>query len=172
MQFLILGMLMLAPMSLYDVHKQFTAGASLFYSASFGSIQRALARLSADGLVSVREEPVSARGRKVHAATPSGVAAWREWMRTPGEGANPERVMLAKVYLLGLMPAGSQRDEVLDMLRASAAAARAELEAVERALDAQPVPEGYREIFAYQRATLDYGLRAHRLACEWLDELT
>ncbi|WP_164743596.1 PadR family transcriptional regulator [Microbacterium sulfonylureivorans] len=171
MQFMILGLLMLAPMSLYDVHKQFLAGPSLFYSASFGSIQRALRQLAAQDLVTVTDAADSARGRKVHALTPAGVVAWRTWMHEPIGGANAETAMLAKVFLLGLLPAGADRDEALEVLQQSVAAALAGLRDVARGLDATPVPSAYADAFRYQRATLDYGLRSHELALAWLEEL-
>jgi len=171
MQFVILGLLMLAPMSLYDLHKQFAAGPSLFYSASFGSIQRSLRQLAEKGLVTVTDAAGSARGRKIHEVTAAGVDAWRAWMRTPIGGANAETSMLAKVFLLGLLPSGADRDKALAVLRASAAAALAELREVAQRLDATPIPQEYADIFRYQRATLDYGLRSHELALAWLDEL-
>lgn len=171
MQFMILGLLMLAPMSLYDVHKQFTAGPALFYSASFGSIQRSLRQLAEKGLVTVTDAEGSARGRKIHEVTVAGVDAWRAWMRTPIGGANAETSMLAKVFLLGLLPAGADRDNALTVLRASVAAALSELREVAQSLDATPIPQEHADIFRYQRATLDYGLRSHELAFAWLDEL-
>jgi DNA-binding PadR family transcriptional regulator len=171
MQFVILGLLMIAPMSLYDLHKQFAAGPSLFYSASFGSLQRALRQLVAQGWVTVTDASSSARRRNLHAPTAEGVAAWRTWMREPLSGANAETAMLAKVFLLGLLPRGEERDVALGALRSSAAAALEELRAVATGLDAAPIPGEYAEMFRYQRATLDYGLRSHELALAWLAEL-
>lgn len=171
MQFVILGLLMIAPMSLYDLHKQFAAGPSLFYSASFGSLQRALRQLVAQGWVTVTDASSSGRRRNLHAPTPAGIDAWREWMAEPLTGAHAETSMLAKVFLLGLLPKGTERDAALGVLRASAAAALAELRAVAEELDAAQIPDEFAEIFRYQRATLDYGLRSHELALTWLDEL-
>lgn len=171
MQFVILGLLMIAPMSLYDLHKQFAAGPSLFYSASFGSLQRALRQLVARGWVTVTDASSSARRRNLHAPTAEGIEAWRAWMREPLGGAAAETSMLAKVFLLGLLPEGTERDAALDVLRESAAAALAELRAVAHGLESAEVPAEYREIFRYQRATLDYGIRSHELAIDWLAEL-
>lgn len=53
MRFVILGLLLSGPLSLYDVHKHFTGSISLFYAASFGSIQRALKQAHAEGWVTV-----------------------------------------------------------------------------------------------------------------------
>jgi DNA-binding PadR family transcriptional regulator len=171
MQFVILGLLMIAPMSLYDLHKQFAAGPSLFYSASYGSLQRALRQLAAQGWVTVTDASSSARPRKLHSPTPDGVEAWRRWMGEPLVGAAAETTMLAKVFLLGLLPRGEEREAVLERLRAGAAAGLAELRAVADGLDTAEIPAEYAENFRYQRATLEYGLRSHELALTWLDEL-
>ncbi|MGN8551392.1 UNVERIFIED_CONTAM: PadR family transcriptional regulator [Microbacterium sp. SLM126] len=171
MQFVILGLLMIAPMSLYDLHKQFAAGPSLFYSASFGSLQRALRQLVAQGWVTVTDASSSGRRRNLHTPTDEGVEAWRAWMREPLAGAHAETSMLAKVFLLGLLPRGGERDAALGELRRSAAAGLAELRAVADGLDAAQIADEFAEIFAYQRATLDYGLRSHELALSWLDGL-
>ena len=51
----ILGLLLLAPMSLYDLIKAFEQGISLFYSASSGSIKRALDGLLKKGYIVVAD---------------------------------------------------------------------------------------------------------------------
>lgn len=170
MQFVILGLLLIEPGSLYDLHKRFAAGPSLFYSASFGSIQRALQKMVADGWVDVTGDAASARGRKVHAITPAGEAAWRSWMAEPLSGANAETTMLARVFLLGLLPAAA-RTETLDVLREAAVAELSQLTAVAAELDAQQIPAEYAELFRYQRATLAYGIRSNELAVAWLADL-
>jgi DNA-binding PadR family transcriptional regulator len=172
MQFVILGLLLIERMSLYDLHKQFTAGLGLFYGASFGSIQRALRQLIDAGMVTVTDDPSSARRRKIHAVTDEGRRAWESWMREPIGGSNAETALLAKVYLLGVLPADDDRAAVLSTLRSNVDTARDELNELARALDAQEIPAEYATIFSYQRATLDYGLRTHELALRWLDDLT
>lgn len=174
MPFVVLGLLLAGPLSLYDLHKRFTAGISLFYSASYGSLQRSLTQLVADGAVTVSDDPASARRRKLHTITPAGRARWREWMLAPlPGGADAETVLLAKVFLLGRLDRLEDRREVLAAARAQADATLAELDGVRRELDAQTatLPDEHREVFAYQRAVLDYGLRTARLATEWIGEL-
>ncbi len=171
MQFVILGLLMIDRMSLYDLHKQFTAGPALFYSASFGSIQRALRQLVDGGLVTVTDAAGSVRRRKLHAVTEKGVRAWRAWMFEPIAGSNAETALLSRVYLLGLLPADDDRLHVLATLRNSVAAALQELESLALSLDTQEMPLEYAQVFRYQRATLDYGVRSHQLALNWLEDL-
>ena len=174
MPFVILGLLLAGPLSLYDLHKRFTAGISLFYSASYGSLQRSLTQLVADGAVTVSDDPGSARRRKLHTITTMGRAQWREWMVSPlPTGADAETVLLARVFLLGRLEATGDRRRVLAAAREQAATTLAELDGVRRELDAQSatLPDEHREAFAYQRAVLEYGLRTARLAAEWIDEL-
>lgn len=168
---MILGLLMLAPMSLYDLHKQFEAGPSLFYSASHGSIQRALRGLVEAELVTATDDADSARRRRIHTVTAAGVEHWRQWMSEPLSGANAETEMLAKVFLLGLLPAGPDRDGVPSVLRASVESSRGDLVTLEESLDQLDVPFDLQDVFRFQRATLDDGLRSHDLALHWLGEL-
>lgn len=167
MKQVILGLLLLQPMSLYDLHKAFQAGISLFYSASFGSIQRSLTQLVEDGLVVASVSPGDPRGKKLHTITERGEAAWRAGMLAPLEGSDTETAMLARVYFLGLLDQ-ADREAAVSLLSARVSADLEALRAVAAELDAMEVPTGFAEPFAFQRATLDYGLRSHELAAEWI----
>lgn len=174
MRYVILGLLLTGPLSLYDVHKRFTASVSLFYSASFGSLQRALTHLVEQGLVTVSDDPTSARRKKLHTITDDGRVRWRDWMLEPiPAGADAETLMLAKVFLLGHLTSRDDRTRVLDLVHERAASTFAELSTLAARVDAgEPdVPDGLRRVFDFQRATLDHGLRASSLALTWIDEL-
>ena len=173
-QFVILGLLLGGPLSLYDVQKRFAAGISLFYSASSGSIQRALQHLVADGAVDVADADDSRRGRKVHQITDEGRERWRAWMLAPvSGGTDAETTALAKVYFLGRLEAGADRAHAIRGIRDHVDSSRRSLEALASDLDARAavLDEETRRIFAFQRATLDYGLRSHALMREWIDEV-
>ncbi|SII60160.1 transcriptional regulator PadR-like protein [Mycobacteroides abscessus subsp. abscessus] len=170
MVFLLLGLLHDGPRTLYDLHRRFADGISLFYAASFGSIQRALDRARDSGWVTVDDVPDSARGRKLYSLTAAGRARWREWMAEPPTGSNPEQTMLAKVYLLGRLPE-TERAACLVEIRARLDADAATLAALAADLDAAEVPDAAIEKHRFERATLDYGLRSHALALQWLGEL-
>jgi len=174
MPFVILGLLLGGPLSLYDLHKRFTAGISLFYSASYGSLQRSLTQLVTQGAVTVSDDPASARRRKLHTLTPAGRAQWREWMLAPlPTGADAETTLLAKVFLLGRLEDPADRRLVLDGARAQAAATLAELRTLAARLDEQAttIPDELQAAFGYQRAVLDYGLRTAAVAADWLGGL-
>ncbi|MBM9464993.1 helix-turn-helix transcriptional regulator [Aeromicrobium sp. YIM 150415] len=170
MQFLILGLLLDGPLSLYDVRKRFAAGISLFYAASFGSIQRALGQVESKGWVTRVDADDSRRRKKLYVIEDSGRRAWREWMLSPITGSDPEPTMLAKVYLLGSLPA-ADRGDCLRMLRERIAADADRLVSLAAELDETEIPDDVREVYGYRRATLDHGIRAQALTARWLDEL-
>ena len=109
MRFLILGILLDGPLSLYDMRKQFAAGISLFYTASSGSIQRALGQLESHGWVTILDADDSRRRKKVYVVNDAGQQAWREWMHAPVTASDAGPTMLAKVCLLGRLPAADRR---------------------------------------------------------------
>ncbi|OUZ09700.1 hypothetical protein BHE97_09545 [Aeromicrobium sp. PE09-221] len=170
MQFLILGLLLDGPLSLYDLRKRFASGISLFYAASFGSIQRALGHLESNGWATRVDADDSRRRKKLYVIEESGRSAWREWMLSPITGTDPEPTMLAKVYLLGRLP-DQDRGECLRLLRERIVGDEEALASLATGLDETEIPGDLREVYRYRRATLDYGIRVHTLMTQWLDEL-
>lgn len=170
MRFLILGLLIRGPASLYDIQKRFTATISLFYSASFGSIQRAVSALVAAGQATVDDAPGDPRGKRLYAITPAGRAVWEQWMREEvAPGTEAERSILARVFFLGLLPR-QDRPLVLRNLRETVdLSARGLAEVATGAEKARDDSEA--EILEFQLATLAYGLQAHRVLGDWLDTL-
>jgi DNA-binding PadR family transcriptional regulator len=170
----ILGLLMLlGPQTLYSLNAQFQRGPSLFYRASFGSLQSALRGLLASGYVTVRETTESGRNKKIHTITDEGIAAFDAWIRSPLTGGDLEVAALSRLFLLGLVEDADERRGILDHLVTEVERELARLEEFAASLDAQvgEVPEEYRDVFRYQRATLDYGLMAHRAGLAWFREL-
>lgn len=166
----ILGLLLLSPMTLYSLNKQFEAGVSLFYSASLGSIRTALLSLLERGLVTVADSVENGRSKKTYSITPAGHEAFVEWMHAPPTTGDLETTALAKLYLLGLMPA-ADRHEVLDGILTRIRTEEAQLQQFAAQLDVMELPEEYHEIFRYQRLTLDYGLQAHRHGREFFEKV-
>lgn len=174
MHHVILGLLLSGPLSLYDVQKRFAAGLSHFYSASSGSIERALRQIVAAGDATIEAEPGSARGRKLYRITEAGRGTWHAWMHAPTPtGADAETTALAKVFLLGRLDDPSDQRAVLAAIRSEAEASHARLQTLGEQVDsdAADMDASTRRIFGPQRATLDYGLRAHAVLLEWLREL-
>lgn len=167
MAHVILGLLLLQPMSLYDLVRAFEAGVSLFYAASTGSIKRSLDSLAERGLIVADEVRPGTRGRKVYRVTPEGQAAFDEWIRGAVGEADGERGVLSRLFFLGLVPR-QERAQVAERLEARVVQDLTELQALDEALEEQPVAPGHVEVARYQRLTLAYGIAAHQHGLSWL----
>lgn len=168
MAHVILGLLLIAPQSLYDLIKSFEAGVSLFYSASSGSIKRALDGLLADGSIEVASTD-GARGRKVYRVTDAGRAAFRTWM-TGEPAGDVETAALSRLYFLGLLPA-SERAAVLSRLHERVRSGLSDLERLAERLAEVEIADEHRDLATYQLATLEYGLGSYRHAAGFFEEL-
>lgn len=159
MRFLILGLMLARPRSLYDLHGQFAAGLSHIYAASYGSIHRALRQLHEAGDIDVVDAPGTARNKKQYRATAQGRRSWVDWMKQPNSTEDSEASMLARVLLLDQLDSRRDRREVLRALHERAVAELDALRAVEE-------PEA-----RYPWAAREYGVRTSEGAVTWLEEL-
>lgn len=162
----ILGLLMLSPGTLYSLSKHFEQSISLFYSASLGSLGSALSSLSARGLIDSVETVERGRGKKTYSITDAGRAAFIEWMLAPVTQNDVEKIALAKLFFLGLLPE-SDRHTVLSLITTRVERDEAQLRALSAHLDSLTVPAEARAIFHYQKQVLAYGLQAHRLSLDF-----
>lgn len=162
MAFVVLGLLLQAPHTIYALNKQFERTISLFYRASLGSLRSALAGLLERGEVEFEESVENGRGKKVYRATPAGAAAFFGWLTGPIVGSDLETAALSKLFFLGLLPDAPARRAVLDDIVARMTSDEAALEALDAELGCVEIPAEFVEVFRFQRATLSYGVGAHR----------
>ncbi|XKK38118.1 PadR family transcriptional regulator [Nocardiopsis sp. ARC36] len=166
MAHVILGLLLIAPQSFYDLIKGFEAGVALFYSASSGSIRRALDSLLARGAIEVASVEPGGRGRKVYRVTGAGREEFRAWMTGDPSGSDLETAALSRLFFLGLLEP-DERAPVLRRITARIETDLAALSDLDRSLDATDVAEEHRDIVAHQRAALDYGIASQRFMLDW-----
>lgn len=167
MAHVILGLLLLAPHTIYDLNKQFERTISLFYRASLGSLRSALLGLLERGEVEFDEVVERGRTKKVYRPTEAGRAAFFAWMTGPLEGSDLETAALSKLFFVGLLPDAAARHAVLADIADRAAGELAALEAVETELASVTPPEPFAGVFRFQRHTLAYGIGSTRHALEF-----
>lgn len=169
MAHVILGFLILTNQSLYDLIKSFQSGVSLFYSASSGSIKRALDGLLANGLIEIASVEDGARGKKIYRVTEAGRRDFHRWMTADLTLANAESEMLSRLYFMGLVDP-SRHDQVLGPIVVRLKAELAQLSSLHERLARQEIPERFQEVVDHQRRTLDYGIASHRFTLDWLHD--
>lgn len=171
MDFAILGLLLLAPMTIYRLKLAFAQSLSLFYSDSLGGLRQALIRLERRGWIQAEPEPVpSRRPRRLYRSTQAGAQAFHHWMLEGPLGKNLEQDALLKVHFLGHLPTNRERSHVLEGILREGRAALDRLRSLALELDRQTTPPAWAPHFFWQRQTLNYGLLAHETGLAWFQE--
>jgi DNA-binding PadR family transcriptional regulator len=171
MEHVVLGLLMIQSLTLYDLYRAFTQGISMFYSASYGSLQVAVRNLLKKGLVVYEEKVDKGRNKKVYSITDQGRSAFYAWMLSEIQPNKLEVIALSRVYFLGLLPSLEQRRQVVLEILKGIDLAQRQLGEVSSEYSRLEVPDLYKEILKYQLATLDYGVQAHVFARGWFQAL-
>lgn len=166
MTYVILGLLLIAPRTQYELIKAFESGVSLFYSASSGSIKRALDTLVQRSWIEVAHTETDSRRRKRYRVTPAGREAFVGWMDGDITGTDLETAVLSRMFFLGLLDADT-RASVQSRLIERIDGDLRRLDALATGLASVEVPDERRDIAEFQRATLDYGRASHRFALDW-----
>ncbi len=104
MKFPILGFLMEAEATGYDLKQRFLNAIGFFYRVSDGSIYPALKKLASDGLVKLRMERHGRRTRKVYAITPRGREHFTRMLREPAQPLFVFDESQVKIYFADQQP--------------------------------------------------------------------
>ncbi len=171
MEYVVLGLLVLQNLTLYEINREFKQGISLFYSASYGSLQAAVKNLLGKGWVTCQEVVENGRNKKIYQITLAGREAFFTWMLEEIAPSKLEVTALAKVYFLGLVPDERQKKHILKGIITRITAVLQELEQLESEVRGLSIPETYREIAHYRIKTLHYGIGSHRFALAWAQEM-
>jgi DNA-binding PadR family transcriptional regulator len=101
MEYIILGLLMIRNLTQYDILKALEKEVSPFYSASLGSIQNALKRLSEKSLIVMQTVESSNRGKNIFSITDEGMHYFRTWMLSESSREKLENELPNKLFFMG-----------------------------------------------------------------------
>jgi PadR family transcriptional regulator AphA len=169
-EFVILGLLALRAMTVYEINKALERGISLFYRASFGSINAAIDRLLERAWISGEEKVENGRNKKIFHLTPAGRGAFQDWLSADIEAEKVKDPGLTRLYFLGLAPC----DERIRVLEAHIEKLRRTLDALD-SIHQQSVdtdsPPGLEDVRRFQMFTLDYGRAFYTFNIAWYQNL-
>lgn len=166
-RYAILGLLMIEPMSGYDLRKHFQESLSYFWSESYGRIYPTLKQLANEGLVRVESGASSGnRERQVYTVTTKGLAALRDWLMRKPQKQPPRNEFLLKLFLGNALP-------LRDLLRHFA-----DFRAEQESLLAMYIiiRDSVREEHTrsphlpYWMLSLDHGIRMRRAEIKWAND--
>lgn len=171
MEHVVLGLLMIQNLTLYGLNQSFKQGISMFYSASYGSLQVAVRNLLGKGWIVFEEQVDHGRNKKVYSLTEAGRRAFYDWMLEEIPANKLEVTALSKVFFLGLVPSREQKRQIVQEILNKIELVESELSQLDQELRRYELPEAFQEIFIYQQQTLDYGIQSHRFARTWFRAL-
>ena len=171
MEYVILGLLMIQPSTLYSLNKSFEQGISLFFSPSLGSINSAIKRLVEKGLVHQEEILENGRAKKILTITDSGTSVFFKWIKEPLDVNQLETSFLSKLYFMGLIPKDQEKKQILEAMYHTVVGCKNQLDETAEHLNQMDVPASYSDIFKYQKKVLKYGIDTQNYALEWIRAL-
>lgn len=170
MEFVILGLLALQAMSVYEINKALERGVSLFYSASFGSINAVISRLLEKGWISGQEKVENGRNKKIFQLTPAGREAFQDWLNSDIEAEKVKDPALTRLYFLGF----SDPQERIRVLQAHIQNLRQLLGKLDlihqESVNLQIAPELQTKA-TFQLLTLQYGRDFYAFNIRWYETL-
>ena len=170
MEYIILGLLLFQSRSIYELRARIEKGIHLMYSSSMGSIQAAIKKLLAGGHITCQETKENGRNKKLYSITPSGKAHFHTWLNAPPEASNMKNPDLVKIYFMGLSDKSRRAENVRIHIQNLTEALHA-LELIYQEFQEATVPEPMRDIYAYQLATVDYGIASMTFNIQWYQKL-
>jgi DNA-binding PadR family transcriptional regulator len=157
-----LAMLLLAPMSAYEIKKAMQGSVSHFYSAAHSQVYQQANRLVRDGYVREKEAP-GGRRKRILALTPKGRRTVMEWLRSPDAEDQLYSELLVKVFFAAY---SDDPDALRTMLERRREESQGMLSEYEQFL---PVLETAKEN-PFPAMTLSAGVHYYRGELAWIDE--
>ena len=175
MEYLILGLLLLSPMTGYELQQFIRKNLALICSHSAGSVQTALSKLMREGHVTAAEATEGKRRKKVFSITETGREAFSTWVAQPMQADRIKNMELSRLFFLGLAKPGERAAAIRDYIR-QLEALRAVLQAIQarfRQAQKAPLPPGrdWDTIFRFQGYTIQYGIAAAEFEIGWYSRL-
>lgn len=173
MESIILGLLLLEPMTSYELRMHIKEKFSMMCSDSAGSIQVALKKLSAGQLVQFTEAVENGKNKKRYEITDAGREAFSAWVQQPMNHRKAKNIELSKLFFMGTVEKDRRAPLLAEYVESLEADWR-ELTTMRGGIlsslggtDPQALPDEVQ----YQLTMLEYGIALFTFEKEWYGEL-
>jgi DNA-binding PadR family transcriptional regulator len=164
LEYALLGLVAMRPMSGYDVHRVFATTPMAHFSSSPGAIYPALRRLARRGLLKAAlDRATEARPRRVYALTRGGEEALHAWLRQPVTREDLVRGSGAPILRFALAEGRVSKEEVLAYLMTYRRTLESYLEELQGHAREMPAAAGL-----HPRLALERGIRGYQGDLEWV----
>ena len=175
MEYLILGLLILSPMTGYELQQFIKNNLSLICSHSAGSIQTAIAKLKNQSKITCQDTSQGKRIKKVFLITDCGRQAFSDWVAQPMQADKVKNMELSKLFFLGLadkkerLHAVKGYIEQLEKVRNTLTAIRESFSVIKK--EALSQDDKLYDVLKFQSYTIEYGLAAAEFEHNWYSQL-
>lgn len=175
MEYLILGLLTLSPMTGYELQQFIKKNLALICSHSAGSVQTALSKLEKENKVTTCETTQGKRRKKIFSITDIGQTAFSHWVALPMQADKVKNMELSRLFFAGLAKPEERLCAIRDYIR-QMEETRGILRAIEeqvRHMDPNELPPGtdWPQVLRFQRYTIQYGIDAAEFEIGWYSRL-
>lgn len=175
MEYLILGLLLLSPMTGYELQQFIKKNLALICSHSAGSVQTALSKLEKEGKVTARESVEGKRRKKRFSITDQGRAAFSSWVAQPMQADRVKNMELSRLFFSGLARPEERLAAIRDYIR-QMEETRGVLRAIQaqfQQMNPQELPPGidWPQVLRFQGYTIAYGIAAAEFEIGWYSRL-
>ena len=170
MEYLILGLLILSPMTGYELQQFIRKNLALICSHSAGSVQTALSKLEKSGKVASSETVAGKRRKKTFSITEEGRAAFSAWVAQPMRAGRGKNMELSRLFFAGLARPEERLAAIRDYIR-QMEDARITLCAIRDRFQQLPLGSDWPQILRFQGYTIEYGIAAAAFEIGWYKQL-
>lgn len=176
MEYVILGLLLLKPMTAYEISGFIRKNLALICSGSAGSVQVALKKLMNSEAVTVEELLENSVNKKVYTITDAGKAEFLSWVQSPMQTAKVKNMELSKLFFLGFAASNERKtsiknyieqlretQSVLMTIKSMFAQMSYEFKKIE--------PINADDILKFHEYTIDYGIDSAQFEINWYGDL-
>jgi DNA-binding PadR family transcriptional regulator len=164
LEYALLGLISMSPMTGYDVHKVFYTTPFGHFSSSPGAIYPALNRLARRGLLDASmDTKKEARPRRVYVLTETGEEALEAWLRQPVTRDELIRMSGAPILRFNFAKDRLSINEILSYLESYQSVVAAYIDELLIYDDQLAAPE-----MLHNRLALHHGIRRYRSELEWV----
>jgi DNA-binding PadR family transcriptional regulator len=166
----ILGFLEYAPMSGYDLKKNFDQSVAHFWSATQSHIYKALEKLESQGLV--KSQVIQQEGkpnRRQYQITEAGKAELRRWLSTPLSVTGPRSAWLIQVFFAHDLT----NEEIANLFEKRIEYLRTclfQVQDAQKNIDENSRKVGVKRVQSLWQLTLDYGIDNYTGEINWLEK--
>ena len=175
MEYLVLGLLILSPMTGYELQQFIKKNLALICSHSAGSVQTALSKLEKEGKVTASTAEEDKRRKKIFSITDSGRSAFSSWVARPMQAEKVKNMELSRLFFAGLAKPEDRLAAIRDYIQ-QLKETREILRTIQahfQQVNPQELPSGldWSQVLRFQGYTIQYGIDAAGFEIEWYSRL-